>query len=149
MKQLDEVLRLIEQDPHGWSKRPCETCRQISAIGGRPFGCVKKAARLPVTPQDRIPPPAVKPPRDSGRGDDSQGRKETVLSAAMVCFFKCRCGAYAVRSWVDPRQIDRFCDVCGQVMDLVGASRQTTVRLDEEELAALRAALAGGKGAKG
>jgi hypothetical protein len=36
------ILRLIEADPHQWSSRPCPTCRAISGIIDRPFGCVKK-----------------------------------------------------------------------------------------------------------
>lgn len=43
---IDAALRLIEQDPHQWSMRPCATCRSVSAIVGRPFGCVKKAGEL-------------------------------------------------------------------------------------------------------
>jgi hypothetical protein len=34
-----KAFELIEKDPHQWSKRPCTTCRTISAIIGRPFGC--------------------------------------------------------------------------------------------------------------
>lgn len=37
------ALDLIESDPHGFSKRPCSTCQAVSAIIGRPFGCVKRA----------------------------------------------------------------------------------------------------------
>ena len=41
-KILDPILRLIENDPHQWSTRPCQTCGAISSIIGRSFGCVKK-----------------------------------------------------------------------------------------------------------
>lgn len=40
---LKTVLDLIQDDPHLWSKRPCSTCRSISAIINKPFGCVLKA----------------------------------------------------------------------------------------------------------
>lgn len=33
------ICRLIEADPHQWSKRPCPTCRAVSALLGRNFGC--------------------------------------------------------------------------------------------------------------
>jgi len=36
---LDAALRLIQDDPHQWSERPCPTCRPISSIVGLPFGC--------------------------------------------------------------------------------------------------------------
>lgn len=36
---LDAILGLLQDDPHQWSTRPCPTCRQISGIVGRPFGC--------------------------------------------------------------------------------------------------------------
>ena len=39
---MESVLRLIESDPHHWSSRPCATCRAISGIVGRPFGCSRK-----------------------------------------------------------------------------------------------------------
>lgn len=33
------ALELLQVDPHQWSDRPCPTCRPISAIVGKPFGC--------------------------------------------------------------------------------------------------------------
>ena len=33
------VTDLIQADPHQWSTRPCPTCRAVSAIIGRDFGC--------------------------------------------------------------------------------------------------------------
>ena len=36
---MGTALDLIQADPHHWSERPCGTCRSISAIVGRPFGC--------------------------------------------------------------------------------------------------------------
>ena len=41
--QLAEVIaRLFESDPHSYSTRPCETCRNISRLLGRSFGCDAK-----------------------------------------------------------------------------------------------------------
>ena len=31
---------LIQGDPHQWSKRPCSTCKTISTLIKRSFGCV-------------------------------------------------------------------------------------------------------------
>lgn len=42
---LKTVLKLIQDDPHQWSKRPCSTCRAISSIIGEPFGCILKAKK--------------------------------------------------------------------------------------------------------
>lgn len=37
------AFTLIENDPHTWSdERPCQTCSAVSALIGRPFGCVRK-----------------------------------------------------------------------------------------------------------
>lgn len=36
---LDVVLRELQVDPHQWSDRPCSTCRSISGVIGKPFGC--------------------------------------------------------------------------------------------------------------
>lgn len=36
---MSTALDLLQADPHSWSTRPCPTCRPISAIIGRPFGC--------------------------------------------------------------------------------------------------------------
>ncbi len=36
---MDTVLSLLQDDPHQWSSRPCPTCRAISAIISKPFGC--------------------------------------------------------------------------------------------------------------
>jgi len=36
---LDAALNLIQADPHQWSTRPCGTCRSVTAIIGRRFGC--------------------------------------------------------------------------------------------------------------
>lgn len=36
---LDAATNLLQTDPHQWSTRPCSTCRTISGLVGRPFGC--------------------------------------------------------------------------------------------------------------
>ncbi len=36
---FDAIANLIYADPHQWSKRPCTTCRAITALLGEPFGC--------------------------------------------------------------------------------------------------------------
>lgn len=41
--QAEIVCRLIEGDMHSFSTRPCQTCRSITELVGRPFGCSKKA----------------------------------------------------------------------------------------------------------
>ena len=40
---VDAILDLLQADPHQWSKRPCPTCRPISALIGKPFGCYRYA----------------------------------------------------------------------------------------------------------
>lgn len=35
----DAAFRAIEADPHQWSTRPCGTCRLVTALLQRPFGC--------------------------------------------------------------------------------------------------------------
>jgi hypothetical protein len=42
---LDAALRLLQDDPHQWSDRPCPTCRPISSIIGKPFGCYEYQRR--------------------------------------------------------------------------------------------------------
>jgi len=39
------ALRLLQDDNHMWSARPCATCRAISEILAEPFGCVEYARR--------------------------------------------------------------------------------------------------------
>lgn len=40
---MEAALRVLENDPHSWSKRPCSTCETVSSLAGRPFGCVAHA----------------------------------------------------------------------------------------------------------
>ena len=35
----DAVADTIYVDPHQWSRRPCATCKVITALIGKPFGC--------------------------------------------------------------------------------------------------------------
>lgn len=39
----EAILNIIQNDPHGWSTRPCTSCQTISSMIGRPFGCYKFA----------------------------------------------------------------------------------------------------------
>lgn len=48
---LGHVLDLIQGDPHLWSKRPCPTCRTISEICGKPFGCTARALAVDIKKQ--------------------------------------------------------------------------------------------------
>jgi len=40
---IGAILDVMQADPHQWSARPCQTCAAVSAMAGRPFGCVKVA----------------------------------------------------------------------------------------------------------
>ena len=39
LTELDLILDLLNKDPHQFGARPCQTCKTISAIANRPFGC--------------------------------------------------------------------------------------------------------------
>ena len=39
---MESVIKLIEADPHQFSTRPCSTCKAVSTIRGKPFGCIRK-----------------------------------------------------------------------------------------------------------
>lgn len=41
----EPMLRLLQDDPHQWSDRPCATCKSISSIIGADFGCYLYAER--------------------------------------------------------------------------------------------------------
>lgn len=43
---IEPIINLIDNDPHMWSTRPCPTCKAISSMIGRPFGCIKKRIEL-------------------------------------------------------------------------------------------------------
>ena len=47
VKQLRAALASLEVDNHYWSTRPCQTCREISEVLGRPYGCYVKAGQAP------------------------------------------------------------------------------------------------------
>jgi len=40
---IEPVLSLLQNDPHQWGNRPCPTCKSITSIIGKPFGCILKA----------------------------------------------------------------------------------------------------------
>lgn len=64
---------LFEADPHQFSSRPCQTCKVISALLERPFGCKAKATASPT---------AATVPEDVGRlGDAIVQRVEEELAA--------------------------------------------------------------------
>lgn len=54
---LRDTLRLVSQDMHGTSTRPCDTCKQVTKAFGEPFGCVafhkKVAAKRDARVNDR------------------------------------------------------------------------------------------------
>ena len=39
----EAVARLLSADPHQFSTRGCQTCSVVSALLGKPFGCVAMA----------------------------------------------------------------------------------------------------------
>lgn len=39
-ERVRQIRLRLDMDPHQWSKRPCETCRQITKAIGADFGCV-------------------------------------------------------------------------------------------------------------
>lgn len=40
-----QAFKLLEEDPHQFSSRGCATCRSVSGIIGRDFGCIAEAKR--------------------------------------------------------------------------------------------------------
>jgi len=42
---IGSVLRLLQDDGHQWSSRSCSTCKTITSIVGKPFGCIEYARR--------------------------------------------------------------------------------------------------------
>lgn len=58
---VDASLRLIQDDPHQWSERPCSTCRAVSSIVGKPFGCLVYAERRALALAARSTEGEVKP----------------------------------------------------------------------------------------
>lgn len=45
VERAETIARLVEADPHQFSTRPCPTCRPVSQLLGRAFGCDAKRAR--------------------------------------------------------------------------------------------------------
>jgi hypothetical protein len=52
------AFELIYADPHQWSTRPCQTCRAVTAILGKPFGCERYRIARESTPPTK---PGVAP----------------------------------------------------------------------------------------
>ena len=44
---MDRVVETIGVDGHSWSDRPCQTCKAISGMIGRPYGCYWYQALAP------------------------------------------------------------------------------------------------------
>jgi len=42
---IDAISDLLYNDPHHWSERPCGTCKAITSIIKKPFGCYKYAEK--------------------------------------------------------------------------------------------------------
>lgn len=42
-ERAETIARLVEADPHQFSTRPCPTCRPVSRLLGRAFGCDARA----------------------------------------------------------------------------------------------------------
>lgn len=40
---VNVALRLLDADMHNYGTRPCSTCREVTAIAGWDFGCVRRA----------------------------------------------------------------------------------------------------------
>jgi len=45
-KLTNAILRILQDDPHLWSKRPCASCKAISDIVGHSFGCYEYQRKL-------------------------------------------------------------------------------------------------------
>jgi len=41
----EAVASVVERDPHQWSSRPCSSCRAVSGLLGRSFGCEARGGR--------------------------------------------------------------------------------------------------------
>jgi hypothetical protein len=42
MARAETIARLWESDPHQFSSRPCSTCKAITGVLGRKFGCATR-----------------------------------------------------------------------------------------------------------
>lgn len=38
---IESALNILQADPHQWSDRGCNTCRSITALTGKTFGCYR------------------------------------------------------------------------------------------------------------
>ena len=38
---IEPILKLLQDDPHQWTSRPCTTCKTITSMIGESFGCIK------------------------------------------------------------------------------------------------------------
>ena len=53
VEQLRAALASLEVYSHYWSTRPCQTCREIGEVLGRPYGCYVKAERTLLPRKER------------------------------------------------------------------------------------------------
>ncbi len=49
----EPMLRLLQDDPHQWSDRPCATCQSISSMIGTNFGCYLYTERRRIQKNNR------------------------------------------------------------------------------------------------
>ena len=49
----EPMMRLLQDDPHQWSDRPCATCKSISSMIGTDFGCYLYAERRRIQKNNR------------------------------------------------------------------------------------------------
>jgi hypothetical protein len=50
---IGPILSLLQEDPHQWSERGCNTCKTISGMIGRPFGCYEYQRRKSGRKEDK------------------------------------------------------------------------------------------------
>ncbi len=51
---LDTIATAIYADPHQWSDRPCETCKAITGILDKPFGCYRYQEKQQANKVDEV-----------------------------------------------------------------------------------------------
>jgi hypothetical protein len=52
IKAMELAFRLLQEDNHNWSTRPCSTCQGITELIGKPFGCVEYKLRKAAKERD-------------------------------------------------------------------------------------------------
>lgn len=62
---MESALSVIDGDGHMFGTRPCESCRIITSLRGKPFGCVRVAGRGPyagIPGQEHVTKVPLSPP---------------------------------------------------------------------------------------